>query len=298
MEQYRISKHKTVIVLLISFLLHFVLLTLILWQSIIQWDKNPLLINQTDDETYVAQQLLSAGQQPATVLFQDDVFSGYESSSTSEQDTSQNPEQIEQLFEEKTHAPSEEDRADVEPLAEKTIAEPAPTQLTTEQPKATQKPRINQQKAKLKRTANKKNITMADISRGFMRSIQQEAGHNTASRNMQELSLQMYSSKIWNLIKNAFLACDTNLHLPEAVSAHTQLVLTIGRSGKLLDIHLNYPKHIAALRNIERLLISRAHQAGLFPPLPVNIKGASKTFSFPLYIQGQAGFHSYSLGYR
>ncbi len=300
MEQYSISRTKTLVVLILACLLHMTLMLLILVLSVMQWDKDPILIKHNiDDEAYIAQQLLSAGQQqPATVLFQDEAPSGQEAISTEEMEISQEAEEIEQLYEEKTQTPEPKPDKEFEPLAEEATAEPAPTQLATEQPKKTQKPRVRKKRAKQKRTNNKQNITMADVSRGFMKSVQQEAGHNNASRNMKELALQVYTSKVWNLIKNAFLACDTNLHLPQAVSAHTQLVLTIGRSGKLLNIHLNYPKHITALRNIERLLISRAHQAGLFPPLPANVQGSSKTFSFPLFIQGESGFHSYSLGYR
>jgi hypothetical protein len=302
MEQYRISKGRTLIVLLISLLLHFALVMLILWQSIAQWHQQSIMMqHEIDDETYIAQQLLSSGQQqPATVLFQDEAPSGSETTQTDEIIEEQESEHIEQLFEEKTKTPAElQPDLQAEATTQTTIIpEPAPTQMNAEKPQEIQKPRTKKKKIKHKRTNNKQPITMADVSRGFIKSFQQEAGHNNASRDMKQLSLQVYTTKVWNLIKTAFLAGDSNLHLPEAVSTHTQLTLTIDRSGKLINIGLDYPKHITALRNIERLLITRAQQAGLFPPLPANVKGASKTFSFPLFIQGQPGFHSYSLGYR
>lgn len=256
---------------------------------------------QTNDENalYLAQTLISSGQQqPATVLFQDDAPSGEEIVASPAQESMQQAEETEQINTEKTQAPLDEPQEEAKKTAHETFAAPAPTHQTPENPVAIPVPQQQPASGATKRTTNKKAVTMADISRGFIKSVQQEAGHNTASRDMKQLALQIYATKIWNIIKNSFLAGDNGLHLTEDVSVHTQLIIAIDRTGNMLNIHLDYPKHITALRNIERLIISRAHQAGLFPPLPVQIAGASKTFSFPLFIEGQKGFHAYSLGYQ
>ncbi len=151
---------------------------------------------------------------------------------------------------------------------------------------------------KTRRTNNMQGPTLADISRGFLKSVKQHAGHNTTAHNPKELALQIYASKVWNSIKDAFLIGENRLRLPASVHVTAQLHLTIDRSGKLVDIKLIYPQHITEVKPIEQLLVSRAHQAGLFPPFPAAMAGQTQRFNFPLVIQGEEGFHSYSLGYR
>lgn len=299
MEHFPVSKTRTCLALSVSVLFHLLLAILILWQSLSQRHELSFMQQIEDKETYIAQQLVSAGQQqPATVLFQDEAPSGDDIIASPMQEQAQPAQETEQHTESKTQAPLNEPLEETKTTAYDSFAKPMPTQQTPEAPVAVPVPQQQQTPSAQRRTANKQSITMADVSRGFIKSVQQEAGYNNAARDMKQLALQIYATKIWNLIKNSFLAGDNGLHLTQDVSTHTQIVVTIDRTGKLLNIHLDYPKHVTALRNIERLIISRAHQAGLFPPLPAQVPGTSKTFSFPLFIEGQAGFHAYSLGYQ
>ena len=299
MEHLHISKTRSCLALGISLVLHLLSVMLILWHSLSQRHELNFMHQTEDSDNYIAQKIISAGQQtPAKVLFQDEAPSGDDIVACTPQEQNQAAQETEQRTESKTQAPLDEPQEQAKATTYETFAEPTPTHQTPETPVAVPIPQQQLTPAAQRRTANKKAVTMADISRGFIKSVQQEAGHNNASRDMKQLALQIYATKIWNIIKNAFLVGDNGLHLTEDVSTHTQLILTIDRTGKLLNIHLDYPKHITAVRNVERLIVSRAHQAGLFPPLPAQIPGTSKTFSFPLFIEGQKGFHAYSLGYQ
>lgn len=296
MEQYYKTKMH-VLALCASLAFHLIVLGIILQLSLTQQHIIRLQHVQ-DNDTFIAQKILSSGQVPATVIFQDDAPSGNDLTASPVQDYTQQAQDTEQPAEHKTQPPIDQPLEQAPSDAHQTFAKPIPTPQSSETSSTI--PIAEQQISaeKKRRTGNTKQVTMADISRGFIKNIQQEAGFNSASRDAKQLTLQIYATKIWNILKNAFLAGDNGLHLSEDVSAHTQLVVTVDRSGKLTHIHLDYPKQIAALRPVERLIISRAHQAGLLPPLPAQIPGSSKTFSFPLFIEGQKGFHAYSLGYQ
>ncbi len=314
MEQYRISRKQSSIVLLASLIVHLGIIIIMFRQGVDNWTQKIIPFTEHAQDEYIVEQILCAGQQPTTVLFQDEPSSGHKNNP--QHDMTEAPQEIEQATPEQAHEACEHelfaDTQDQEelitlqdPEQELHEHEPEPTaqpedgtHMVTEKPTEQTKPRRRKKTDQRKRTVNKQNITLADISRGFMKSIQQEAGYNNATRDMRQLALQVYASKIWNLIKNSFLARESCLHLPRAVSAHTQLIVTIDRSGTLMDINLAYPKHITELRHIEQLLVSSAQQAGLFPPLPEQIKGETKRFSFPLHIEAEEGFHSYALSYR
>ena len=302
------SRKQSSIILLASLILHMSITIIMFRQSVDNWALKMIPFTEHDEDEYMIKEILSAGQQPATVLFQDEQPS--EHMSTQQQDINEPLQEIEQANEAYEHElfadtqdqeeqiTMQEPEHEQQELEQKEAQPEVGTNMVTEKQTEQTKPRRRKKIEQHKKTINKQNITLADISRGFMKSMQEEAGYNNAARDMRQLALQVYASKVWNLIKNAFLAGESCLHLPRAVSAHTQLIVTINRSGTLMDIHLAYPKHITELRQIERLLVSRAQQAGLFPPLPEQIKGETKRFSFPLHIEAEEGFHSYALSYR
>lgn len=308
MEKYSLPKRKKYVVLILSIAVHLALFFLIFIYNVEQWHKEQKgLYKQLDqDDDYLVQHILSSGQQqPAQVLFQDDQPSG--DSSNLQVDDFVNPfaeDEDDKMTEEAALEP-DDDITPPEPEPPKEKAEPSKEQtaLATlpDRPKETPpKPRKQKKKPRKKRkTTNQQQFTLADFSRGFIKSMQQEGGYNsTHVQDMRQLALQIYSTKVWNLIKNAFLAGETSLHLSRPVDARTVLALTIDRDGHLVDICLHYQRHISELRPIERLIISKAKTVGLFPPLPQQVKSATKTLSFPLHIQGEAGFHTYSLSYR
>ncbi len=316
MEQYTLSRNKRYTVLALVIIIHLLLFFPLFHFSVKQWhrEKKGLFRQLDEDDTYIAHHILSSGQQqPAQVLFQDDQQSGQSDSAEQadfvnpfapqEEEEQDNQMETEEQVdpEESVSQPSPEasasakaspDRSDKEDVTTMHKALPAAKQEAKPKPK---KPR---KKRKKRKTTNQQ-LTLADISRGFIKSMQQEAGYNnTHVQDMRQLALQMYSTKVWNMIKSSFLASENGLHLSRPVDARTALVLTIDRDGRLVDICLHYQRHITELRQIERLIISRAKQVGLFPPLPPQLKAATKTLTFPLHIRGEEGFHTYSLSYR
>lgn len=239
---------------------------------------HPEVTLSSDTEIYLANKLLSGGQETDITLFQhEQAQEDMDNKPESNTEQSTNP-----LIVNKPSIATEKSNSPL--IIKKKKLPPARSDTPTTH--------------KTRRTNNMQGPTLADISRGFLKSVKQRAGHNTAAHNPKELALQIYASKVWNNIKDAFLIGENRLHLPVSVHVNAQLHLTIDRSGKLVDIKLIYPQHIKEVKPIEQLLISRAHQAGLFPPFPATITGQTQRFNFPLVIQGQEGFHTYSLGYR
>lgn len=273
--QYHISKRLYVVILLAALFVHLCILLLLFSQPIISWADKHVAISFEEDD-YTVTHILSAGSQSSTELFQDDASTqaDYEQSTD-------------------THAqPAYSTPAT--PIEQSQAQAPASQSKTVDNANSCTEP-TNAVRPKTK--TSKRQLTLADISRGFMRSVQQEAGHNHSACNAKELALQLYASKVWSSIKNAFLVGENRLRLPQAVRAHAQLYVTINRAGKLVDARLVYPAQYAELKSIENLLIARAQEAGLFPPFGAQMSGETQRFCFPLYVQGEEGFHSYSLRY-
>jgi hypothetical protein len=248
------------------------------------------------ETSYLAHTLLSSGMhQPATILFQQEPPSGSDAITAQSSQASPISQPIEQTFENTPATlPAPQETGD----EGCSITPPTLTPSATQTALARSLPDQAEALQKVRRSTNDRAVTMADISRGFIRGMQQEAGYNKPAQDIRELTLQLYATKLWNIIKNAFLSGDNGMHLQEDIRIQAHLIVTIERSGALRQIHLDYPKDITAARQIERLIVSRAQRAGLFPPLPAGIPGTSKTFSFPLLIEGQKGFHAYALGYQ
>jgi hypothetical protein len=274
MEQYRISKRESSLIFLLTCIIHLTIFIIIFYHHPHEWQQ---LLPMLDQNDYLVQQILSSGQQPATVLFQDDVEEEPQMVKA-EDDITQALEPSEDM-QETIQEQEQTNRSDVV-----TISSPQEDEAVATRPKRHKK-----------KVTKRDKVTLTQISQGFIKNAQQEAGYNSAARDMKQLALQIYASKVWNLIKNAFLVGDSCLHLPQSINTQTQLTLTINREGTLVNIKLIYPKEITELQNVERLLISRAKQAGLFPPFSAQMQGETQQFSFPLRIKGEQGFHTYAL---
>lgn len=274
MEQYRISKKQSSLIFLLSCTIHLIIFIIMFYHHPHEWQQ---ILPMFDQNEYVIQQILSSGQQPATVLFQDEAEQEPQMVKA-EDDMTQALEPSEDM-QETMQKHEQTNRSDVVTISSSQEDEPVAT-----------KPKRHK-----KKVAKRDSVTLTEISQGFIKSAQQEAGYNNGARDMKQLALQVYASKVWNLIKNAFLVGENCLHLPQSINTQTHLVLTINREGMLVDIKLIYPKEISELKNVERLLINRAKQAGLFPPFSTQIQGETQRFNFPLHIKGEQGFHTYSL---
>lgn len=296
MEHSYRSKSSRYTAILLSCILHGALILLIAWHGMKNQNKHTRSSKKTDELNYVAHALISTGMhEPASILFQDEPPSGKDVITAQDPQSMASGEPINQAGEKISKLNQDEEEHSTQAA---TTAHPALTeQADSCSPSASSRDRADTIE-KTARTISRRTVTMAEISRGFLRSVQQEAGYNKPSRDTQQLTLQIYATKIWNIIKNAFLSGENGIHMSENIHVQAHLIVTIDRSGALQKIYLDCPKDIPSLRQIERLIVSRANRAGLFPPLPISIPGTSKTFSFPLLIEGQKGFHAYALGYR
>lgn len=178
-----------------------------------------------------------------------------------------------------------------EPAPEQmTVVEPAYAEATARQAEPTPKKRVVQRK--------KQQLSLSKITQGFMRSVQQEEGiNNPPAMDAERLAAHQYATKLWNIIKNSFRGENSALHLAHAIDILAYLVITIAKNGQLIDIHLEANQITSEFKQIEALLVSRAQKAGLFPPLPQRFGVPQKTFTFPIRLQGQAGYHAYHLSY-
>lgn len=141
-------------------------------------------------------------------------------------------------------------------------------------------------------------LSLGQITQGFLKSVQQEEGlNNPPQMDADRLAAHQYATRVWNIIKNSFLSDQNMLHLSHNIDTMAYLVITIAQQGNLIDIHLEANKITPAFRQIEEMICTHAKKAGLFPPLPKRFSIAQKTFTFPLHIQGQEGFHTYRLSY-
>lgn len=140
-------------------------------------------------------------------------------------------------------------------------------------------------------------LSLGQIAQGFVKSMQQEEGLNNPQMDAERLAAHQYATRVWNIIKNSFKADANMLHLSQSIDTMAYLVITIANNGRLIDIRLEGNRVNNAFRQIESLISTHAKKAGLFPPLPQRFNVAQKTFTFPIQIQGQEGFHSYRLSY-
>ncbi len=277
MEQYPISKKESTVIFLLTCIIHLAIFIMIFYHNPKEWQKILPLI---DEDDYLVQQILSSGQEPATVFFQDEIEP--EPQMVKAEDNITQALEPSEDMQEMIRQEEESHRSDIVSVSKPQENEPLATI-----PK------------RHKKKVNKRdNVTLTQISQGFIKSAQQEAGHNNAARDMKQLALQVYASKVWSLIKNAFLVGENCLHLPQSINTQTHLILTINRKGMLVDIKLIYPQETPELQNVERLLINRAKQAGLFPSFSAHMQGETQRFKFPLHIKGQQGFHTYALSYQ
>lgn len=145
----------------------------------------------------------------------------------------------------------------------------------------------------------KKAITLADIARGYMHHVAQEQEHTMETQirslpSSKQMALQVYSTKIFALLEQAAKVNKKMLYAPEDRTTNAILILTIGRDGKLLEACLTPPLHEKEVRD---WLFSFINQVGLFPPIPKHLKQEKITLQYPLKIDMQQGFGTYSLYY-
>ncbi|MFI5332644.1 MAG: hypothetical protein ACHQVS_00925 [Candidatus Babeliales bacterium] len=142
------------------------------------------------------------------------------------------------------------------------------------------------------------NITMADIAKGFLKSMAQESGGKPTSLNAEQLARQRYGTRVWSLLRQSYNAYKSPTQLLDDIHTHAVFVLTIDKVGKLVSAELQHPKKTLDIIQIERSLLNAVYKAGLFPPIPKQFDVDTITLSYPLGIRGHAGTHMYDLIYE
>lgn len=141
-------------------------------------------------------------------------------------------------------------------------------------------------------------VTMGQIAQGFLKSLQQQAGHNPGTTiDAEQLARQRYGTRVWTLLSNSYRATKMPTHLLGDITTQAIIVLTIKKDGTLLNIEMQHPNKSHDLREIESIILKAAKTAGLFPPIPNQFNVDTITLSFPLGIKGHQGVHVYDFMY-
>ena len=157
-------------------------------------------------------------------------------------------------------------------------------------------------------------LTMADITRGYIKQVQQEhdvTGHCTYNQggsssgpirygvnepptDAHALSEQIYASKLYNLLEQSAQAYSNQIYSCHDLEMETMIEVTIEKSGKILDVALRpeLPE-----KDMERALCLIVKRVGLFPPIPRQFRKQRIILSIPIRIKSQQGFASYRLLY-
>lgn len=308
MQATSLEKRYKVLIIILSLCIQLVfIMPLIILQSDSSHEAMYIIFhNQHEEETAQTQQnqllqeeiieyILSSGMIPnkTNELFQTDQYD------TQAQEQSVHVDDIAKIPEDALTSISDEQ----DTLPETAIDITAPdntTMLVTDNTQQTEQKAEPITKTKPQQSPKniQKTVSLGQLAQGFLKSMQQEEGiNNPPQMDVDRLAAHQYATKIWNIIKNSFRADHNALHLSQSVDTMAYLVITIAKSGKLIDIHLESNTINHGFKQIESLIVTHAQKAGLFPPLPSRFAVAQKTFTFPIRIQEQEGYHTYHLSY-
>lgn len=156
----------------------------------------------------------------------------------------------------------------------------------------------SEQKIKNAASSGIGNITMADIAKGFLKSMAQESGGKPTSLNAEQLARQRYGTRVWSILRQSYNAYRSPTQLLNDIHTHAVFVLTIDKTGKIITAELQHPQKSLDIIQIERSLLQAVYKAGLFPPIPKQFDVNTITLSYPLGIKGHEGTHMYDLIYE
>lgn len=141
-------------------------------------------------------------------------------------------------------------------------------------------------------------ITLQDVTRGFLKSVQQEKRMAAQSHNQlstHDMVSKSYETKVYNMLQKSVLveAKPINMHHP--LSTVAEVVLTLDRTGKIVSFEFDHPLPKKDLKAVEDQLRRAAHSTGLYPSFPRIFTQNTYRFSLPLHIEITKGQHSYQL---
>ena len=167
------------------------------------------------------------------------------------------------------------------------------------------------QKAGSKTGASTRSLTLADITRSYVKHATQEQeatsrytsgspagriahGAYAPPTSGIALSEQLYASKLYNLLEQSAQAYSQQIYSCRDLDMQTVIEVTIEKSGKIVDVTLNpaIPE-----KDMERALCLIVRKVGLFPPIPRQFHKQRIILSIPIRIHSKQGFASYCLLY-
>lgn len=162
-----------------------------------------------------------------------------------------------------------------------------------EAPMAPTRPRSRPQSA-----GTSSGLTLGDITRGFLKSVQQEHGRSPQATDSENIARQRYSTRVWSILKQSYRAHRSPTYLLSDLSTQATLTIQLNKEGQLLQIKLEHPNKTHDLYEVEQIIINAAKKAGLYPPIPPTFNANTITLSYPLMISVKEGVHVYDFVYQ
>ncbi len=296
-----LSKRNKLLLIILSLFWHLMIL-----YTLFVFKENQKKISQQSDNEYEIRDILSLSPQ-TTVLFQEEP----EPQEKAQQAQEENPTAASQPSE-PTHSHEIEQSNDdrTASLPDTTITEqksdtpqaPQPDQEKVIQQKKPSPPAAQQVKHPIRKikqqqiiTPRKKQVTLADIAKGFIKSVERERENQaSALPDGKQLSLQIYGTKIWSLLEQSAKAQRSSIFVHTPVDNTITVVLTIGKNGSLINAQLKPPTKEPSINSI---IFSIIKNAGLFPPIPNHLGKKQLTLQYPLRIKAEPGYGVYELSY-
>lgn len=141
-------------------------------------------------------------------------------------------------------------------------------------------------------------IKLQDITRGFLKSVQQEkrtVAESNSQLSTHDMVSKSYETKVYNILQKSVLVEAKPINMHQALSTVAEVTLTIDRTGKILSFEFNHPLPRHALKAVEDQLKRAAYSTGLYPSFPRIFTQNTYRFSLPLHIEITKGQHSYRL---
>jgi outer membrane biosynthesis protein TonB len=142
-------------------------------------------------------------------------------------------------------------------------------------------------------------ITLAQLTQGFLQSVQREHGAVPQAMDSMEMARHAYGTKVWRILSQSVNARQKALNLFHDFRAQMVVIMTISKDGTLRNLSFEYPAHTPQeIAHFEELLRTAAYSTGLYPPIPTQFKVDMITLRFPVGVNGNQGLHPYQLMYH
>lgn len=147
-------------------------------------------------------------------------------------------------------------------------------------------------------SSGQQSITLQDVTRGFLKSVRQERQHDTNAVQQlvtHDMVSRSYETKVFNILKKSVAIEAKPIAITHTISTPAEIVLTINKSGKLINFEFKHRLAQRDLKAVEDVLRRAACSTGLYPAFPRMFTQDMYKFSLPLQIEVTQGLHSYQL---